>query len=1087
MIVNKPNPWAGLASYEDPEKAEYKLKFCGRDDDSYDVAKLIMGNTFVTLYGKSGIGKTSLLNAGVFPELREEQYTPLSIRLGMRDEDNPKSYQSVIIESIERSVGRVETVEVIAEQKDEQAPDYLWNYFARHRFYDRCDEPTTPVVVMDQFEEVFRAHRDEVEALLRQLDFLNDRDHTLDNCTINGQAYRYEHHFRFVASIREDDLYRLEDSIDNCYVPALKRCRYRLRSLSEQGARDAILIPGKGLFLSEEQDEVVKAIIEKSKNADGTISTNIISLLCSRIFSDFQSSKADLITKALVDSFIKGNPFEQFYNEATRGFSNREKSYIEDHLVDSTGRRNSIPEGDFLRYVKKGAVLMEGSRRILQRTNTSSDGGNYRIELIHDSFCAPLEEQKGKRRQRRKIRLSVMSLVVFLCVLGCLWLYVNQMVNANNKLKENEILNAVKKSQMAMNNGDSYGARLILLDVIPDNLSECSPAVEEALRTAASHESTVLVGHTAAAEWACFSPDENKIISTSYDNTIKIWDTKTGLCEKTFTGHTGWVWAAFFCPDGKTIISSSMDEKIKIWDIETQKVIKEFDGNGIDYSPNKKKLLMSVKDSIKILDAKDYRCLMEFNIRGGGNCIWFDDDHIVIEQENHFRKQNVVTGHSVPLMKEEGRAVLVNMAVDAKRTKIATAFGYQTGDQPGYLKIWDAQTGKCLHTLSSNEDWVNGVCFSPDGKILASTSMGGKVMLWDANNGACIGILKGHPFASSGPNFSKDGSKLITNSADCTIRIWDIDNGRDSVEIVKDTKNRCYHYVSYSPDGKQFLLVSVDSICLFDSNTKQRIKTLEKKDTVNVASFSPMGDCIAAAFSDRSIGIMSLATGEWKRYRGHENFITHISFSKDGKYVISSSDDQTVRCWDVTSGKCMHVVRSSAEVQNAYYINNKHIIFETADSMVTVWDLAADKCVSSWRHPKETSFGFLLNLSPDGKYYMTVERNIAKIWEIETGECVSTLQGHTSWIFSSAFSPDGKYLVTTSHDTFVKVWDWRSGVCVFSKSIGQYSSSCFSPDGRHIALARNMLETRIIDFPPLKEIVDETRTRFKNRLKSPEK
>ena len=91
------NPWAGLASYEDPETAERKLKFCGRDDDSYDLAHLIMGNVFVTLYGKSGIGKTSLLNAGVFPELRDEQYTPVSIRLGMRDEEHPQSYQTMIV------------------------------------------------------------------------------------------------------------------------------------------------------------------------------------------------------------------------------------------------------------------------------------------------------------------------------------------------------------------------------------------------------------------------------------------------------------------------------------------------------------------------------------------------------------------------------------------------------------------------------------------------------------------------------------------------------------------------------------------------------------------------------------------------------------------------------------------------------------------------------------------------------------------------------------------------------------------------------------------------------------------------------
>ena len=151
-IDDSQNPWAGLASYEDPETAERKLKFCGRDDDSYDLARLIMGNVFVTLYGKSGIGKTSLLNAGVFPELREEQYAPVSIRLGMRDEEHPQSYQAMIIEAVERVAKKAETVNVIDEQKDQQSIDYLWNYFARHRFYDKYDEQTTPVIVFDQFE-----------------------------------------------------------------------------------------------------------------------------------------------------------------------------------------------------------------------------------------------------------------------------------------------------------------------------------------------------------------------------------------------------------------------------------------------------------------------------------------------------------------------------------------------------------------------------------------------------------------------------------------------------------------------------------------------------------------------------------------------------------------------------------------------------------------------------------------------------------------------------------------------------------------------------------------------------------------------
>ena len=64
------NPWAGLSSYEDPEKAKREGRkpklFCGRDDESHQVMQLISSNIFVTFYGKSGTGKTSLLNAGVF-------------------------------------------------------------------------------------------------------------------------------------------------------------------------------------------------------------------------------------------------------------------------------------------------------------------------------------------------------------------------------------------------------------------------------------------------------------------------------------------------------------------------------------------------------------------------------------------------------------------------------------------------------------------------------------------------------------------------------------------------------------------------------------------------------------------------------------------------------------------------------------------------------------------------------------------------------------------------------------------------------------------------------------------------------------
>ena len=284
------------------------------------------------------------------------------------------TFQQCIVNCISQTIsehqGKMQTIEVVPLPVDEQAPDYLWSFFARTRFMDGEGRTLFPVIVLDQFEEVFRNRRLEAETLLRQIAYLMDESHALTPRMVDGKLYKYDFNFRFVASIREDDLYRLEDSIDNNYLSELKRCRYRLRSLSEQGAQDVVLIPGEGLFKTEEQKSIANAIISKSRNEDSSISTNIVSLLCSRVFVDFQKSDADHITPALVDNFIKGNPFERFYNEATRGFSNKEKSYIEDHLVDSTGRRNSIPETDFLLHVPKGEKLLKGDTRILQRTST---------------------------------------------------------------------------------------------------------------------------------------------------------------------------------------------------------------------------------------------------------------------------------------------------------------------------------------------------------------------------------------------------------------------------------------------------------------------------------------------------------------------------------------------------------------------------------------------------------------------------------------------------------------------------------------------------------------------------------------------
>lgn len=428
---NDTNPWSGLLSYEDPVQAEHAGRrpklFCGRDEDTRHVTQLVTGNIFVTLYGRSGTGKTSLLNAGVFPLLRQKYYFPISIRLSM--DAFGISFQKCIIKKITDAIPEQcrRVIEVVPLAKDEDSPDYLWSYFARTRFTDENNHVIFPVIVFDQFEEIFRSRRSEAEVLLCQIAYLMDESHALSNRQIDGVRYQYDFNFRFLASIREDDLYRLEDSIDNNYLPGLKRCRYRLQGLKKQGAREAILLPGEELFLPEEKELIADAIIRiASFKEDQSVSTNLLSLVCSRIYSEYcKSVGTGYISLSQVEEFIQGNPIERFYSEATSGISYFQKKKLEDRLVTDEGYRSFIKEKEFVSIIpdeSKRQRLLDSNQKILQRISISSQHEGYGIELIHDSFCEAIYGVRRKRQRRMTRVLSGTFIVIVLTLIGLMLL-----------------------------------------------------------------------------------------------------------------------------------------------------------------------------------------------------------------------------------------------------------------------------------------------------------------------------------------------------------------------------------------------------------------------------------------------------------------------------------------------------------------------------------------------------------------------------------------------------------------------------------------------------------------------------------------
>ena len=167
-----------------------------------------------------------------------------------------------------------------------------------------------------------------------------------------------------------------------------------------------------------------------------------------------------------------------------------------------------------------------------------------------------------------------------------------------------------------------------------------------------------LEGHSDWVESVAYSPDGTKIISSSYDKTIKIWDANTGECLNTLEGHSGYIFSLAYSPDGKRIISGSRKKnpgkyfwsndkivgEIKIWDANTGECLKTLEGHSEDvfsvaYSPNGTKIISGSGDeTIKIWDANTGECLK--TLKGHLDIIWSvafspDGKRIISGSSNH--------------------------------------------------------------------------------------------------------------------------------------------------------------------------------------------------------------------------------------------------------------------------------------------------------------------------------------------------------------------------------------------------------------------------------------------------------------------
>ncbi len=1104
------NPYKGLRAFGESD-AEH---FFGRDAVVDQLVAAVAEHRLVAVVGPSGIGKSSVVKAGLVPALRKGAL-PGSARWLVADLF-PGAYP---FEDLAAALLRVAV----------ERPDDLVEQLARDELgIRRLAKRILPagselLLVVDQFEELFTLTTDE-ELRRRFLDGLTALaadPRAPVRVVVTLRADFLDHPLRYpefgellgagmvtVAAPSEDELaeaierpaaavgVRFEAGLVSHIVAdvhdqpgALPLLQYALTELFAARTSDLLTLEGYratgGVVgaLGRRAEELHARLDAPARRACRQVFLRLVSVDPTGQDTRRRVRRRELrglelepeVLDAILGRYgehrllsfdrdsVTRTPTVEVAHEAILGQWDRLRTWIDERREDLLLHRRLVEAVAEWEDAGRDPEYLPREGRLAQfeawaeATDLALTAGER--EFLAEARAAADAAARRRAHRRRAILAGFAVLAAAACVLAAFALVLRGHARDEARLQKARQLAASAEANLDVGRKSPASGLGHVAELAPDGASFVAADVKgntASLRDVGTgRRLATLKGHSDQVLAVGYSPKGDVVATGAEDGTARLWSAKTGELLHTLRAH-GAVLATKFDAAGGRLATLGTDRAVRIWDVRSGRELQAFLGVHQRTDP-----ASAWGEGVAFVGA-DRIAISPWG--GPGTPL----SPVVA------RIFDLSSGAEVGVVKRPGgNTGAREIAVSPDGTLLAASHGAINPE----LDLYRLPGGELLDTVEAHAGGVMDIEFSRDGSRLATAGVDGAARVWEIRNGKLRELLalRSKPNPVMSVSFSADATRLVTVGQLFGARVWDVSAaGRGEVLTLPGPESGPVPpAIAFTPDGRRLVASSgpAGTVRVWNAQTGAELLVIHagaRGDTqargVSGIDVSPDGSRIATAGADGSARVYDAESGKellvvrGRHCAGQGNCaVNRVVFSPDGTKIATTGADATVRIMAADTGRELRVLRAHGPVGSGTYsvewsADGKRLL-SFGKSGGRVWDVASGR--SLVRTADSPGPGVSAAWSPDGTQILTEGGAGPLVWDAATGTMVRTVAAGAP-IEDIAFSRDGTRLALTTVDPSMstRVWDWPGDVELLKLTDGAKRTT-FSPDGKLLAGVRS--------------------------------